>query len=294
MKKAIVTGAAGFVGYHLVKTLSAHGFCTYAIVRPHSEHNGRLAGLPGVELIALDLSCDIVDYNALPKGCDYFFNLIWQPGGRYDLAAQMGSALLTLRMAKLASALACKKFIGIGSQAEYGATNELLVEDLFPRPFCAYGMAKVAACYLTKELAATNGMEWVWGRIFSIYGKYEPEGRLLPHLLDSLGKAKRITLSSCEQNWDFLHGQDAGEALLALAERGKNGEIYNIADGRYRKLKDFVEEAVKIHGLTDVVSYGSAPVPFVSLQPAVDKLKNDTGWEPQVAFADGVRDIMKD
>lgn len=293
MKKAIVTGAAGFVGYHLVKTLLDNGFCTYAIVRPHSLHNDRLTSLPGAEVIELDLSCEAIEYNVLPKGCDYFFNLIWQPGGRYDFDSQMGSAMLTLRMAKLASAIDCRKFIGIGSQAEYGSTNEIMAEDLRPQPFCAYGMAKVAACYLTKELAAASGMEWVWGRIFSIYGKYEPAGRLLPHLLESLGSEKEIALSSCEQNWDFLHGEDAGEALLALAERGKNGEIYNIADGRYRKLKDFVEEVVKLHGLKDVISYGSDSVPFVSLQPVVEKLKNDTGWEPKVEFAEGVRALMK-
>lgn len=294
MKKSIVTGAAGFVGYYLIKILSAHGYHTYSIVRPHSVHNERLSNLPGVELIEMDLSSKVLETVALPKGGDYFFNLLWQPGGRYDFDAQMGNAMQALKMAKLAAELGCKRFVGIGSQAEYGATKELMSEDLQLHPFCAYGMAKVAACYLTKQLAAEANMEWVWGRIFSIYGQYEPEGRMLPYLLHSLRMGNNIALSSCNQNWDFLHGKDAGEALLALAERGRCGEIYNIADGRYRKLKDFVEEAAEVCGGNANVNYGHDPVPFVSLQPVMDKLKKDTGWEPHVDFADGVKELVKD
>ena len=56
MKKCVVTGAAGFTGYSLGENLIAHGYFVYAVVRPQSEHNVRLAGMRNVQLVQADIS----------------------------------------------------------------------------------------------------------------------------------------------------------------------------------------------------------------------------------------------
>ena len=56
MKKCVVTGAAGFTGYSLVENLIAHGYFVYAVVRPQSEHNVRLAGMSNVQMVYADIS----------------------------------------------------------------------------------------------------------------------------------------------------------------------------------------------------------------------------------------------
>ncbi|MBQ9360922.1 MAG: NAD(P)-dependent oxidoreductase [Lachnospiraceae bacterium] len=291
MKTAIVTGAAGFAGCHLTKTLSENGYRVYAVLRPGSTHNGRLAGLNNVVCIEADVYSDETLSSLIPGQCDLFFHMAWMSGGRYDYDTQMRNAWITLRMAKLASETGCRRFVGIGSQAEYGSTEEEITEDTWPAPFCAYGVSKLAACYLSKQIAEENGMEWVWGRIFSVYGENEPAERLIPRLMESFQNGSDISLSSCRQNWDFLYGKDAGEALLAIAEKGGNGEIYNIADGRYRPLKEYVEIINDIYGKNSSIPYGEDPKPFVSLQPSVEKLKRDTGWVPKTDFRTKIQEL---
>ena len=102
-----------------------------------------------------------------------------------------------------------------------------------------------------------------------------------------------MTLSSCRQNWDFLYGVDAGKALLAIAEKGRNGEIYNIADGRYRPLKEYVEIVEDVCGGNSSITYGEDTKPFVSLQPSIRKISEDTGWQPDTDFRAKIRELSE-
>ena len=289
MKNYIVTGAAGFLGCNLTERLmqeeDAH---IYAVVRPNSPHNVRLAPSERLTLVLADLS----EYGHLDERiaepCDAFFHLAWQ-GGRYDFAAQYGNIADTLGALEAAARLGCKRFICTGSQAEYGRQTALITEETCPHPADAYGAAKLAACALSRQRAEDLGVAWIWGRVFSLYGRYEQEGRMLPALVKSLRSEQPFALSSSgEQNWDYLYAADAADALYALAERGRAGEIYNIAHGSYRPLRDFIAEAQCAIAPHVSISYGTGAGNF-SLQPSVEKIRRDTGWCATTDFADGLR-----
>ena len=112
---------------------------------------------------------------------------------------------------------------------------------------------------------------------------------MLPALTESLKEGKSFALSSTgAQNWDYLYAADAADALLALAERGRADEIYNIAHGSYRPLHDFIEEAHRIIAPDASISYGKGAGNFF-LQPSVEKIQRDTGWKPTTDFVDGLR-----
>ena len=119
--------------------------------------------------------------------------------------------------------MGCERFVATGSQAEYGPQTDLITEETLPQPIDAYGSAKLATCVLSRQLALDIGIDWIWGRIFSVYGKYEPPGRMLPDLIEALLAGKDYTLSAATQYWDYLHSTDCAEALVALAEWGKVG-----------------------------------------------------------------------
>jgi len=144
MKNYIVTGAAGFLGCNLTERLmqeeDAH---IYAVVRPNSPHNARLAPSERLTLVPADLS----DYARLDEmigtPCDVFFHLAWQ-GGRYDFAAQYGNIADTIGALEAAARLGCHRFICTGSQAEYGRQTAVITEETCPHPVCAYGAATLA------------------------------------------------------------------------------------------------------------------------------------------------------
>ncbi len=289
--KAIVTGAAGFTGCILCEVLRKSGIEVYAIVREGSEHNKRLetedSKLHVIEARLGHLTEDSLD---IPADCDLFFHIAW--GGSKDVAGQYMNVEYTMDALRAAKKYGCKRFIATGSQAEYGVVpmSENQTEDRMPDPFTAYGTCKVAACYLSRQLAKELGIEWIWGRIFSLIGRYEPSGRMLPDLYAALTRGEQFNISSCRQNWDYLDVYDAAEAILALALKGRGGKIYNIAHGEYRPLRQYTEELYKILGQRGKIIYGDDPSPLVSLQPSVDKIRQDTGWQPKRSFEQSIRD----
>ena len=288
MKKAVITGAAGFAGYSVTRELVDKGFEVYAVLRPGSEHNHRLCGLSEhIHLIELDQNdFDMID-QVISIDCDEFYHLAWA-GKRDDFSEQVRNIDCCIKALESAGKLNCRRFIGIGSQAEYGICDTIMREDITPNPVNAYGAAKIAAMYLSKRRAEQLGIEWIWGRIFSLYGDLEPSGRMLSDLIYALKNNKDISLSSCEQQWDYLHVRDAAKAIVLLGELGHSGEIYNIANGSYRPLKEYVEEARRLFDYTGVIDYGPKADPLVALRPDVTKIRNHTGWKPVIEFDEGV------
>ena len=303
MKTAVVTGAFGFAGANLVECLLSHGFKVYCVGRkkPTLEagsglsHNDRFAESDSLKKIYLEMEefdriCDHVE-----EDIDYFFHLAWG-GQRDDFVAQSKNIQGALKAMESAKSMNCKRFVGIGSQAEYGLKSDLeeISEDMKADPFTAYGSCKAAAFYLLKNRAKSYNMEFVWGRIFSLIGKYEPEGRMLPDLVHKICRGERVSLSSCEQYWDYLDAEDAAEAIFAIATDGVSGEDYNIAGGNYRILKDFVKEAVSILGGDySLIEFGNRACPFVSLKPSVQKIMRDTRWKPVNSFEYSVRRYLQ-
>lgn len=285
-KKVIVTGGAGFLGYSVVKELTARKHDVYAIVRPGSKHNERIEQMPGIKLI----EADICENNYTPTWqygrCDCLIHLANQ-GGRYDAIVQHKNVVAGLTMIDLAKLAGCKRIVYTGSQAEYGATTECQVESLPTNPFCEYGKAKVELCEKSRIAAEKAGIEWVWGRIFSLYGQYEPMTRMLPQLIAAMKNGEEYKMSSGNQNWDYLEVRDGARAVIALMESGKTDEIYNIANGEYKKLKEFAE-IVKSKYSKGTITYGDDPSPYVSLQPSVEKIRKDTGWKPEYRFEDSL------
>ena len=264
----------------------------YAVVRLNSPHNARLAPSERLTLVPADLSEYARLDEMIEEACNVFFHLAWQ-GERYDFAAQYGNIADTLGALEAAARLGCKRFICTGSQAEYGRQTALITEETCPHPADAYGAAKLAACALSRQRAADLGVAWIWGRVFSLYGRYEPEGRMLPALVHALRAGETFSLSSsAAQNWDYLYAADAADALLALAKRGRAGEIYNIAHGGYRPLRDYIEEARAVLAPQCDVAYGTADADVFSLQPSVEKICRDTGWLATTDFEGGMQKIL--
>ncbi|WP_408072052.1 NAD-dependent epimerase/dehydratase family protein [Butyrivibrio sp. JL13D10] len=292
MENVVVTGASGFLGSNMVEALSEEGYRVYALIRPGSKNSDRLVNIPNVETIEYDISdTDSKLENLIPNKCIFLFHFAWA-GDFYNLEDQIKNINYTLNLVSSAKKIGCKRLIFAGSQAEYGVSDRQLNEDSMVLPIGAYGVAKVATCFCSRIKARELGIEWIWGRIFSVYGKNDLDKHLIPKLINSIKDNKVIELSSCRQMWDFLHIDDFTNAFILLARRGIDGNIYNVADGRYRHLKDYIE-VIKEYTGVDIVKYGDDPNPFVSLKPDVSKLKRDTGWEPQINFEDGIKPFLR-
>ena len=287
MKSALIIGGAGFTGIALTKELRKRDYIIYNVIRPNSPHKARLDNYD-VHI----LECDLADLLSLKisRNIDTLFYLAWTAGKSFQ--GQFENICFLNNAVELASKIGCSRIIITGSQAEYGVIPPTTkqTEDMPCNPITAYGAAKLAACHLSRIRAQELNIEWIWARIFSLIGKYEPRGRMLPDLFSALKEGHDFHLSSGRQNWDYLDVHDAAEALIALAEKGHSNEIYNIANGNYKPLREYTEELKTLIGGTGQIYYGEDPNPFISLQPSVEKIFSHTAWGARRSFEESVKD----
>ena len=283
-----MTGAAGIIGVVLAECLLHRGYQVYAVVRPGSPHNSRILEHPNLILVPLLLK----DIEKLPgcitSPCDAMIHLAWS-SARNDFVLQHESFEYAWKVVDVAKTIGCKRFLGIGSQAEYGIRHKVTDEESPLCPITPYGAFKAAAFHVTKIRAEQQNIGWIWGRIFSAYGGYEPKTSLLSYLISSLKSGKEPMLTEATQLWDYLYVEDAAEAILALLEHGKDGNAYNIANGDVHPLRYFVEQVREHIAPKIAVHYGGKADLAISLIPSVEKIQQDTGWKAKVSFREGIR-----
>jgi nucleoside-diphosphate-sugar epimerase len=180
-----------------------------------------------------------------------------------------------------------RRFVGIGSQAEYGARAGPVREDDCPRPETLYGAAKLAAGHLCLALADRLGVSAAWVRAFSVYGPGERKGALLPDLARALAAGTPFPLSSCRQPWDYLHEDDAAEALARMLAAPDARGFFNLASGRSRPLAEAVRCVRDAVAPGAELLFGAATPP--GLEADVSRLSAVLGWAPTVPLEDGIR-----
>ena len=81
---------------------------------------------------------------------------------------------------------------------------------------------------------------------------------MISYLVDSLRQVISPGLTLCTQNWDYLDAGDAAEAFIAMTEHGDAGVVYNVANGEYRPLREYVEEVRLLLAPKVTVCYGES------------------------------------
>lgn len=285
MRTAIVSGATGFIGVNLVENLVSKGYKVIAIARPASQRLNQIPSHTNVRIIEIDAA----RLDELPRyinHADEFFSLAWEGArgtSRLDDKLQQENFNSTMSAMKTAYELGVKVFVGCGSQAEYGSSTEILTELTKEMPDTAYGRAKYACGQEGERFARNHEMQFVWPRIFSIYGPGDFPGTLLASAISNMLHNKPIECSACTQKWDYLYVKDAADALAFLSQNGSG--VYNVASGDIRELRSYLEDMKQLLHSKSELHFG--PVAGVSIQPSVQKLLS-LGWQPRFTFAKGI------
>lgn len=297
MKRVIVTGATSFIGVHLVGSLIERGYYVYALIRPDSRNKSRLPIDKHLNIVELEMD----EYSSIPsfiKEAEYFYHLAWdgvRSIKRDNVIIQQNNYRCSLTLINVARKMNCKRFIGIGSQAEYGELNGEITENYPCKPVTEYGKAKLKTYTELAQIAESNRIEFVWARLFSVYGEYDYQGSLIMSCIEKMRNNENVLLTACNQKWDYLHVKDAVSALIMLLEKPDVSGIYNIASGENRELKSYVEEIKEIIGAESVLEYGAISNQarkMINLKPNVEKLRN-IGWNPSISFSEGIKMLCR-
>ncbi len=298
IKRVIITGATGALGTALVKELIENNIEVLVICRKGSKRNGNIPESPIVQKIYCDLDGLDTLRNDTGKEYDVFYHFAWNGTinpYRNDMYLQNQNVKYALDAVDCAKRFGCKKFIGAGSQAEYGRFEGILEPSTPCFPENGYGIAKLCAGQMTREYAHQIGLEHVWARILSLYGPNDGTQSMVMSTINKLLNGEIPQFTKGEQLWDYLYSGDAARAFYLLGDKGIDGKTYVLGSGQAKPLAEYIKtirNAVNSDAEFVLGAIPYSPKQVMHLQADISVLKKDTGFEPVIDFEEGIKQII--
>jgi nucleoside-diphosphate-sugar epimerase len=286
--RVVLTGSNGFIGKAILKYLIENGHEVYCLIRKDSGYSKQQGIFYGnlEDIYESKLVTEIKNWHP-----DVFCHMGWRGvgGNSREIADNnVYNLKLVLDTIKLANDTGCEKWIGAGSQAEYGIQNKLLIENDECLPVTNYGKAKLKAGTEALALCDKMNITGCWARIFSVYGPGDHTEALIPYVIQKMKTNEAPNLTSCTQFWDFLFIEDAAKALIALAENRTKG-VYNIASGRTVQIKEVVENIASIANYNGAINYSALNDSSLNyLGARIDKIQGETNWNANIDLTTGL------
>jgi nucleoside-diphosphate-sugar epimerase len=300
--KALVTGAAGFIGSTLSERLLDRGaevtgldcFTDY-YAREIKERN--VAGLRARRGFALvESTIQTADLPRLLDGVTHVFHLAAQAGvrkswGRDFQVYTTNNVDATQVLLEACCTKPIEKFVYASSSSVYGDLVTIpMREDALPQPVSPYGVTKLAAEQLCYLYHVNYGLPTVAMRYFTVYGPRQRPDMGFHRFLKAASQGKAITLfGDGEQTRDFTFVADAVEATLQGGLRGIPGHVYNIGGGSRVSINHVLEIVGRVTGRP--VSIRREPAQKGDMRDTyadTTRARHEIGFAPTIALADGL------
>lgn len=298
MSRILVTGASGFVGAAVADLAAREGHQVTALVRnPSSPRAVSLA--ERCDIAVADLSNrDSVRAALSEARPDYVIHSAWEGVGGPDRAGdiQLDNIRTTVDLLDSAIAAGARRFIGIGSQAEYGRHDRRIDENAATQPFLLYGAAKLSACHLTRQRASEAGIGFAWLRLFSPYGPGDNPNWLIPSVAAQILAGQAPRTSAGTQKWDYLHIDDCAQGILATAVTENAHGVFNLSSGRAVTVRSIVERLRDLACPRLPLTFGEIPFgpnQIMHLEGDCSRLIAATGWTPHIMIEDGLATVVE-
>jgi UDP-glucuronate 4-epimerase len=306
--RAIVTGAAGFVGSHLAERLSAEQHNVLAVdcltdyydLAQKRANLDALARLSNCEIARVDLRDG--DLAPMLAGADVVFHQAGQPGVRASWSEGFApyvehNVLVTQRLLEAVKDASVRRFVYASSSSVYGnATSYPTDEDDLPRPQSPYGVTKLAAEHLCGVYARTWGLPTVALRYFTVYGPRQRPDMAMHRLIEAAMEGRSFSLyGDGRQIRDFTYVGDVVEANLRAASTDvMPGSVLNIAGGTATSLLEIVEIVGELVGRPVTLDRRPAEVGDVERTGGSSRRAAEAlGWRPSVGLAEGLAEQVR-
>lgn len=280
-KKVLITGITGFLGSQIAQDLNYEGFELIAIKRDSSDLSRCCEFSKNVNWIDLSNNWEKQIIDLKPQ---IIIHSAWDGVGAVDRdnwQVQMNNLQFTLKLLTIAKEVSVEKFIGFGSQAEYGLFSGIIDEDYVIDPKSAYGLSKYLCSQTIKVFCEQNNIDWYWLRLFSFFGEKEASNWFIPTLIKNISENKPMDMTPGEQRYAYMYIGDLAAIINRLIRYSANSGIYNISSKQSVSLKEIVEKIVNIiDPIKHQINFGAIPYrenqPML-IQGEVSKLEKEIG-----------------
>jgi len=303
-KRVLVTGAAGFIGSHLVRRLYKEGAEVHILLRRRSNQL-RLKDVIG-DLVAW--YGDLTDYESLcscikKSKPQIVFHLATFRNVERDI--QLFDSMIdtnvkgtvNLLRSVIEHNIEIECFINTGTCEEYGDASAPFYEDKREKPVSPYSASKVAATYFCQMIHKTMDLPIVTLRPFLAYGPYQDADMFIPSLIYHCLEGKDFPMTKGDQTREFNYVEDVVDAyMLAATCQKAMGEIINIGNSIEYKIKDVAEKIVNMMGNPIRLLKGALPKRAGETEHffcSNDKAKSLLGWIPKIDLDIGLRKTIE-
>jgi len=305
--KILVTGGAGFIGSNFIRhVLSARK--NYQILNYDKlTYAGNLANLhsvvghPKYQFIKGDI-CDFVVLEHAMRGCDAVIHFaaeshvdrsIYEPGPVIQT-----NVTGTFTLLEAARKLGVSRFVHISTDEVYGdiAPGAFANEDSPVQPSSPYSASKAASDLLVRSYVRTYKFPASITRSSNNYGPYQFPEKFLPLMITNILDNKPLPVyGDGKQERDWLHVNDNCRGILAVLERGRTGEVYNIGGSHVDQNIAVVQRLLAMMGAPETLVSYVADRPGHDRRYALDctKIQTELGWKPEISLEDGIRQTIE-
>jgi UDP-glucose 4-epimerase len=297
----LVTGGAGFIGSHLVETLTAAGRRVRVFDNFSTGLRSNLDGIrPAPEVVTGDLGDpDAVARAMAGVGVVYHLGALASVARSVETpaASHQACATGTLHVLDAARRAGVRRVVYAGSSSAYGGLSDPdgQTEDAPVQPLSPYAAAKLSGELYCQAFAATYGLETVRVRFFNIFGPRQradsPYSGVIALFIAAMSAGKAPTVHGDGlQSRDFTYVTNAVQALRKAAEApGVSGRVYNVGTGASITVLDLIATLNQLLGTRLKPIHGEPRAGDVRYSRAdIRRARQELGYDPQVSFADGL------
>lgn len=300
--KALVTGAAGFIGSTLAEQLIADGWEVVGLdcfidyyPRPLKERN--LEKLNASKAFRFE-EASLVDTDLAPllDGVDAVFHQAAQAGVRASWGDDFriysdNNVFGTQRLLEASRAANISKLVYASSSSIYGDTDDLpMRETSNPKPVSPYGVSKLAAEHLVWLYFKNYGLPTVSLRYFTVYGPRQRPDMAFNRFISAVSEDREITLyGDGEQSRDFTFVEDIVRANIQAATSDVKGKVYNLGGGSRTTVNEVIATIGEIVGREPKVDRQATQLGDVRHTAADTSLaRKEIAFDPKVDLREGL------
>ena len=308
MKKILITGSAGFIGFHAAQAFLRRGwavagldsFCDYYDPALKRERDTLLRAIPGFSSREGDI-CDVEGLGRVfaEESPDAVLNLAAQPGVRYSIDHPFVYAKTNVE--GFLSVLECcrhaakrPKLVYASSSSVYGGNTKMpfAESDKVDTPVSLYAATKKADELMAHTYSHLYGLQTIGLRFFTVYGAwYRPDMALSLFAEAMLAGRPLDVFNNGDMRRDFTYVDDIVDGIVRVVESDAlpRNEVYNIGNHRSEKLLDVIDVLARALGVEPKLNMlPMQPGDVYATFASIDKLRAAVGYEPRTTIAEGI------